>query len=70
MNSQYRNMPHAGHAAPANHDLYIVVKRGQKLHQAFDRKLIQPEVRQCRDFRLRDAKDLRNLALLELTGLQ
>ena len=47
-------MTSTGDAARADHDFDILIERGQELHQALDRELIEPVVLERRNFRLRN----------------
>ena len=47
----------------ADHDVHILIERGQKFHQAFDRELIEPVVFERGHLGLRNAQQTRNLPL-------
>lgn len=64
---QHGDMPSlAGVGARPDHDVDILIERGQELHQLFDGELIEPVVYERRDLGLRDAEQRRNFPLFEL----
>jgi hypothetical protein len=54
--------------ARSDHDLDVLIERGQELHQLFDRELIEPVVFERRDLGLGDAEQHRDFPLLQLAA--
>jgi len=69
--SQNGNAPRlASVGARPDHDFHVLIERGQELHQAFDREVIEAIVLQGRNFGLRNAQQRRDFPLFQLAAFQ
>ena len=56
--------------ARPDRDFHVLIERGQELHQAFDREVIEAIVFQGRHFGLRNTQQRRDFPLFQLAAFQ